>query len=150
MTKPRITIGIAGGTGAGKTTMAKKLFEELGGAENVTYLVHDSYYKDLSHKSMEERAKNNFDHPDSLETDLMVQHIQKLKEGSSVEVPAYDFATHSRKAESVLMIPQKIILVEGILLFCEPELVQELDVKVFVVSAIGGRLHVQCGLCFAF
>ena len=133
-TKPLVTIGIAGGTGAGKTTLAKKLFDELGGEENVTYLFHDSYYRDLSHKTMEERAQNNFDHPDSLETDLLVEHIQKLKQGCTVEVPTYDFSTHSRTKLTVEKEPRKIVLVEGILLFCDPELVKELDVKVFVVS----------------
>jgi uridine kinase len=134
MTKPIITIGIAGGTGAGKTTVARKLFKQLGEEENVTYLTHDSYYKDLSDKSMEERAENNFDHPESLETDLLIEHIRTLKQGSSVMIPTYDFSTHSRTDITVRAEPRKIILVEGILLLCNPELVQELDVKVFVVS----------------
>jgi uridine kinase len=137
MTKPIITIGIAGGTGAGKTTVARKLFQQLGGEENVTYLTHDSYYKDLSHEpSVEDRAKNNFDHPESLETDLLVEHIRTLKQGSSVMIPTYDFATHSRTDITVRAEPRKVVLVEGILLLCNPELVQELDVKVFVVSKL--------------
>jgi uridine kinase len=134
MTVPAITLAIAGGTGAGKTTLAKRLFEELGGAENVTYLVHDYYYKDMSDKSLEERAKTNFDHPESLETDLLLEHIRTLKQGLPAQVPTYDFETHSRTSETIEMQPRKIILIEGILIFCHPELVKEMDVKVFVVS----------------
>jgi uridine kinase len=134
------TIGIAGGSGAGKSTLASQLFDALGGAENVTYLVHDSYYRDQSHKSMDERRRTNFDHPDALETELMVQHIRLLKAGRSVAVPAYDFATHTRWPEStaaVLAEPRPILLVEGILILCHPELVQEMDLKVFVVRGAG-------------
>jgi uridine kinase len=105
-----------------KTTLATSLFEQLGGEEHVAYLVHDCYYRDSSHLPLEERAAINFDHPESLETDLMIQHIRKLKEGQAAEVPQYDFSTHSRKVESKVMQPRKIILVEGILIFCYPEL----------------------------
>lgn len=147
-----------------QSTLAKSLFKELGGDENVTYLIHDSYYKgkkangqgrsgtfpprtgfsqesavslhntDQTHKTLEERALTNFDHPDSLDTALLVQHIKDLKKGLSVEVPTYDFATHTRTKITVERIPRKIILVEGILIFAESELVKELDMKVFVVS----------------
>lgn len=99
----------------------------------MAYLIHDCYYKDSSHLPMEERAAINFDHPESLETDLLIQQIRKLKQGEPAEVPQYDFATHSRMAETKLMQPKKIILVEGILIFCSPELVNELDLKVYVV-----------------
>lgn len=119
---------------AGKSTLARKLFEALGGDKNVTYLVHDSYYRDQSEKPIEERAQTNFDHPDALETDLLVQHIRDLKAGKIVEVPAYDFSTHTRvpvPAEPAR--PRPILLVEGILILCNPELVQEMDLKVFVV-----------------
>jgi len=117
--------------------LAKKLFDALGGAKNVTYLVHDSYYRDLSHKPVDERALTNFDHPDSLETDLLIQHIRELKDGKIVEVPVYDFTSHTRvprKKSVVLHGPRPILLVEGILILCYPELVKEMDLKVFVVS----------------
>jgi uridine kinase len=136
---PMYTIGIAGGTGAGKSTLSRKLFEALGGAKNVTYLVHDSYYKDQSHKPLEERTQTNFDHPNALETDLLVQHIRDLKAGKIVQVPAYDFSTHTRipASRSVeLHGPRPILLIEGILILCHPELVQELDLKVFVVRLV--------------
>jgi uridine kinase len=121
----------------GKSTLARKLFDALGGSRNVTYLVHDSYYRDQSHKSLSERAETNFDHPDALETDLLVEHIRALKRGSVVEVPTYDFKTHTRicKTKAVeLHGPRPILLVEGILILCFPELVKEMDLKVFVVS----------------
>ena len=143
MTNPTYTIGIAGGTGAGKSTLARNLFNALGGAKNVTYLVHDSYYRDQSEKSMEERSQTNFDHPDALETDLLVQHIRDLKAGKIVEVPAYDFKTHTRLPSSrtvELAGPRPILLVEGILILCHPELVKEMDLKVFVVRKV-----VMCG-----
>jgi uridine kinase len=118
-----------------KTTLARRLYEELAGADNVNHIVHDYYYKDISHLSLEERARTNFDHPAALDTDLLVQHIQHLKKGLSCQIPTYDFATHSRTKETIAMPPRQIILVEGILIFCHPELCQELDVKVFVVRA---------------
>lgn len=130
------------------------MYKALGG-ENVTYLVHDDYYKgkvkaflalfqweissffvmpktDLTHLSFEERAKTNFDHPDSLDTMLLVQHIKDLKEGKSVEVPTYDFSLHSRTTTTVTKEPRPIILVEGILLFTNPDLVEEMNLKIFV------------------
>lgn len=129
------TIGIAGGSGAGKSTLASMLYEALGGAQNVTYIVHDSYYRDQSHKSIEERTRTNFDHPDSLETELMIQHIREIKMGHIVQIPAYDFATHTRIPQTkavTLAAPRPILLIEGILILCHPELVQEMDLKVFV------------------
>lgn len=121
-----------------QTTLARRLFKELGGADEVCYLLHDYYYKDLSHLTLDERAKNNFDHPDSLETDLMIHHIQQLKLGHGCTIPTYDFTTHSRKPPeaSIQMEPHKIILVEGILILAHPELRKELDVKVYVVCLI--------------
>ena len=138
------TIGISGGSGAGKTKLASKLYDALGGPANVTYMVHDSYYRDQSHKSMEERTRTNFDHPDSLETELLVKHIRELKAGQVVEVPAYDFTTHTRLPQSkaiALAGPRPILLIEGILILCHPELVQEMDLKVFVVSWMKILLH---------
>ena len=116
-----------------QTTLARRLFEELGGADEVCYLYHDSYYKDISHKTFEERAKTNFDHPDSLETDLLLRHLQELKAGDACQVPTYDFATHSRTDVCIDMQPKRIIIVEGILLFTHAPLAKEIDVKVFVV-----------------
>jgi len=119
-----------------QTTLARRLFEELGGAENVCYLFHDSYYRDISHKTFEERAKTNFDHPDSLETGLLLRHLQDLKAGQGCQVPTYDFSTHSRTGVCVDMQPKSIIIVEGILLFTHADLINELDVKVFVVRSL--------------
>lgn len=127
-----ITLGIAGGTGAGKTTLARAIFKKLGASHNCVYLTHDHYYRDLSHLSMADRAKTNFDHPDSLETELLVQHLQELKQGKVAVLPTYDFATHSRTPVTTLVHPKKIIIVEGILIFTHPALCQELDIKVFV------------------
>lgn len=130
---PLITIGIAGGTGAGKSTIARNVLAVLG-EENVAYLVHDDYYRDLSHLSLEERARINFDHPDSLETSLLASHLRDLKEGRDVGVPSYDFGTHSRRGpeHDRVVRPRRVLLVEGILIFAVPELVDLLDVKVFV------------------
>lgn len=131
MTKP-IVLGIAGGTGAGKTTLSKAVYKTLGGESNCVYLTHDHYYRDQSHKTLEERQKTNFDHPDSLETELLVKHIRELKEGKIVVLPTYDFRTHSRTPVTSMVHPKKLIIVEGILIFTHPELCNELDIKVFV------------------
>mmetsp|Transcript_3289 Transcript_3289/g.7096 ORF Transcript_3289/g.7096 Transcript_3289/m.7096 type:complete len:223 (+) Transcript_3289:201-869(+) len=131
MTKP-ITLGIAGGTGAGKTTLSKAVYKALGGETNCVYLTHDHYYKDQSHKTVEERSKTNFDHPNSLETDLLVKHIRELKEDKIAVLPTYDFTTHSRTPVTTMVHPRKVIIVEGILIFTHPELCKELDMKVFV------------------
>jgi uridine kinase len=139
MTTNAISIGICGGSGAGKTTLAKAVYNSLK-QENVAYLVHDNYYKDISHKSLEDRAKNNFDHPDSLDTELLIQHVKDLKNGSAAQVPTYDFATHMRKEEVKAVEPKKIILVEGILIFANDALVDQLDIKVFVDADADVRL----------
>lgn len=136
---PVYTVGIAGGSGAGKSTLARKIFDSLGGATNCTYLFHDSYYKDMSSKSLEERSRINFDHPDSLETELLIHHIRELKKGNIVEVPVYDFTTHTRvcrKKSIELHGPRPILIVEGILILCIPELVKEMDLKVYVVGCV--------------
>lgn len=114
--------------------MAHRLFQKLDESENVSYLHHDSYYRDLSHLSPEARARNNFDHPDALETSLLIQHIQSLKQGQAVDVPQWDFASHTRAKETQIVTPQKIILVEGILILSDENLRRELDVMVYVVS----------------
>jgi uridine kinase len=126
-----LVIAIAGGTGSGKTTVAQAILRRVG-AEHISFLAHDAYYRDASHLTLEERARLNFDHPDSLETELMIQHIQALKAWQAVEMPVYDFATHSRLAQTVRVEPQPIILVDGILIFYEVELRKLFDVKIFV------------------
>jgi uridine kinase len=131
MVRP-ITIGIAGGTGAGKTTLANAIYMELGGQKNCVHLTHDHYYKDQSHKTLAERSKTNFDHPDSLETELLIQHLQELKEGKIAVLPTYDFKTHGRTPVTTMVHPRNIIIVEGILIFTHPGLCKELDMKVFV------------------
>lgn len=137
---PPLTVGVAGGSGSGKTTFARALYEALG-EENVTYLTHDSYYKDLSHLPLAERAKTNFDHPNALDTALLVEHVQRLKRGETVQVPEYDFATHCRHpTRTVAAVPQRVILVEGILIFSDPALVKELSIKVFIDTESDLRL----------
>jgi uridine kinase len=124
-------VGICGGSGSGKTTVARKVLEAIG-EEKVLLLAQDSYYKDNSHLPFEERARMNFDHPDALDTELLIQHLDTLKEGSPVAQPAYDFGTHTRKPESILLEPHPVILVEGILIFENQNLRRRFDLKVFV------------------
>jgi uridine kinase len=126
-----LVIGIAGGTGSGKTTVASAVLQQVG-RNRIAFLSHDAYYRDLGHLSLEERWKINFDHPDSLESDLLVEHIQLLKQWQSVEMPVYDFTNHSRTSRSIHIEPHPVILVEGILIFYEPQLRPLFDVKIFV------------------
>ena len=124
-------IGIAGGTGSGKTTIARKIAESLP-HEHVAMLEHDWYYRDRPDLPPQERARLNFDHPDSLETSLMIEHVRALKAGNAIEAPQYDFVTHSRKQQTTAVPPKPVIIVEGILVFVEEALRQEMDVKIFV------------------
>lgn len=126
-----VVIGIAGGTGSGKTTVVRRLIEALGEGQ-VTVLEHDRYYRDRSALRLEERALLNYDHPDSLETDLLVQHLQDLKARRAVDVPTYDFARHNRLASRERMEPRAAVIVEGILIFADAALRTLMDVKVFV------------------
>ena len=130
MPEPLI-IGVAGGSGSGKTTVVNYICEEFG-TDNLLRLEHDSYYRDLKHIPFEERVKHNFDHPSSLETELMIRHIKALTEGYEVEIPVYDFANHIRKDETIKAVPTDVILIDGILIFSEQELLELMDVKIFV------------------
>jgi uridine kinase len=129
-TKP-VTIGVAGGTGSGKTTVSTALLQRIG-AEYIAYLPHDAYYRDFQDIPRVAGEIINFDHPDGLDTPLLIEHVQQLKQGNAVQIPIYDFTTHSRKTETKLVAPQPIILVEGILIFAEPKLRPLFDVRIFV------------------
>jgi uridine kinase len=126
-----LVIGIAGGTGSGKTTVAQTILERVG-ADHIASLAHDSYYKDLSNLPITQRVEVNFDHPNSLDTDLLIQQLQQLKAGQPIEIPVYDFKTHSRTDHTIHVDPHPIILVEGILIFTEAGLRTLFDIKIFV------------------
>ncbi len=125
-----IVIGIAGGTGSGKSTIVKKIREDIG--DNVAIICHDYYYKSNDDLSYEQRSKLNFDHPNSLDTNMMIEDIRALKDNKSVDIPVYDFVNHTRSEQKIHVEPKKVIIVEGILIFENIELVKELDIKVFV------------------
>lgn len=129
--KPCFVIGIAGGSGSGKTTLTKAIVREIG-ADKISVLPHDAYYRDQSWRSMEERVKVNYDHPDSLETELLIEHIHTLCTGKEVALPVYDFKMHTRAAETEIIKPKPIVLVEGILIFTEAKLRNLFDMKLFV------------------
>ena len=126
-----ILIGVAGGSGSGKTTVANNLVKAFQ-SEVATLLEQDAYYRELTNMTIEEKAKVNFDHPDSIEFELLKKHIETLKNGEAIERPIYDFTTHSRKEGTVKINPSKIIVVEGILIFAVPEIRELFDVKIFV------------------
>lgn len=130
MKKP-IIIGVAGGTASGKTTVSQNILEVVG-TERLAYIEHDSYYRDLSHLPLEERRKLNFDHPNSLENELLVQHLELLLQGESVEVPLYNFSTYIRTGQTQTVTSQRVILVEGILIFADRALREMMDVKIYV------------------
>jgi len=132
-------VGIAGGTGSGKTTVAHKLAAALPEGSSVS-IEHDAYYRDLTHLAEHERAKINFDHPASLESSLLAEHLRELRAGRAVEVPIYDFAAHTRRAVTRHVEPARVIIVEGILVFAEPELREQLDIKIFVDTDADIRL----------
>ena len=130
MNRP-VLIGIAGGTGSGKTTIAQTIFDR-GGADRIEWISHDSYYRDFGHLPLDGRHAINFDHPNSLETPLLVSHLETLKEGRAVKIPVYDFTTHLRSEELREILPKKVIMVEGILVLAEAEIRQHIDIKLFV------------------
>ena len=126
-----LVIGIAGGSGSGKTTVAQEILQRVG-RERIAFLQHDSYYKDLTGLPPTQRAEVNFDHPNSLENELLIQHVASLRDGKPVEVPIYDFSSDRRTGETFTVQPQRVILVEGILIFTEVTLREMFDVKIFV------------------
>jgi uridine kinase len=126
-----LVIGVAGGSGSGKTTVVRRIIESIGD-DQVTVLEHDRYYRDRNDLRLEERAALNYDHPDSLETDLLVRHLHELRAGRPVQMPQYDFARHARKSDTMTAQPRKAIIVEGILIFADAPLRALMDVKVFV------------------
>ena len=130
MTRPFV-IGVAGGTGSGKTTVVKRIMDALGETD-VTVLAHDRYYRDHPDLRLEERGGLNYDHPNSLDTDLLVGHVRALREGRSADLPVYDFTRHVRKPETMPVQPGSAIIVEGILIFADSALRSLMDVKVFV------------------
>ncbi len=126
-----VCIGVAGGTGSGKTTVANAIVQRIG-AERIAYLQHDSYYFDVGSRHPEQVLHHNFDHPDALESELLARHMRELKAGRAVEVPIYDFTRHVRTSKTRRVEPRGVILVEGILIFCEPVLREQFDIKIFV------------------
>ena len=134
-----VVIGIAGGSGSGKTTVQRRVMERFG-TRRIALLDHDAYYHDLAHLAPEQRARFNFDHPDALETDLLVDHLDRLLAGDAVEKPTYSFETHRRLDETETVEPRPVILVDGILVLAEPALRVRMDVKLFVDAAPDVRL----------
>jgi uridine kinase len=126
-----VIIGIAGGTGSGKTTVARAIYDRVG-RDRIEWISHDAYYRNFEGLNPEEKHKINFDHPDSLESELLARHIDVLSKGAAVEIPIYDFTTHSRKTETQRVEPRKVIIVEGILVLAEAELRKRIDIKLFV------------------
>ena len=131
MTPPPVVIGVGGGSGSGKTTVVRRIVESLP-EDRVTVLEHDRYYRDRSDLRLEERAALNYDHPDALETDLLVEHLVQLRAGRAVQVPVYDFARYTRKAATDCVEPRSAIIVEGILIYTDARLRELMDIKVFV------------------
>ena len=126
-----VTIGIAGGTGAGKSTLANAILRQVG-AQRIVWLAHDTYYRDINHIPLHERRIRNFDHPDSLDTHLLVDNLRELRAGRPTEIPQYDFREHRRLSHTMTILPKPVILIEGILIFAEEALRELLDVRVFV------------------
>lgn len=134
-----ITIGVAGGSGSGKSTVVRRIVEGLA-VPRVAVIHHDAYYRDLADLPFEDRAKINYDHPDSLETELLVSHLEELKAGRPVEVPVYDFSQHERREETRTVRPASVLIVDGILILALPALRSLMDIKVFVDTDSDVRL----------
>lgn len=126
-----IIIGIAGGTGSGKTTVSQHILQAIG-KDRIAFINHDSYYKDQSDKPFSERVKTNYDHPDSLETDLMIRHLKQLLTGKSIKMPVYDFSQHNRTGKTEKVDPKPVIMVDGILIFVDKNLRDLFDIKIYV------------------
>lgn len=135
--KPYI-IGVAGGSGSGKSTFTDRLKERFG--EDIAVVYHDNYYKRQDEVPFEERVKVNYDHPDSLETDLLIKHLEMLKNGQCIESPVYDFSKHNRSEKTIVVKPQKVIIAEGILLFADERLRNFLDMKIYVEADADERI----------
>ena len=133
-TRKPIIIGVAGGTGSGKTTVANEILQRVG-EKQIAYIQHDSYYCDLSHLTSDERGQVNFDHPNSLETELLIEHLRALQLGQAIEVPVYDFTVHARTDKTQHLEPHAVVLIEGILIFVERGLRDMMDVRIFVDTA---------------
>lgn len=133
-----IIIGIAGGTGSGKSTFTRKLKKEF--KDDVAVLYHDNYYRDQSDIPLEERRKTNYDHPDAMETELLVRQLQELKEGKTIQCPTYDYTLHTRASEVVTVEPKKVILLEGILVLADERLRDLMDIKVYVEADADERI----------
>ncbi|MCM2317105.1 MAG: uridine kinase, partial [Thermoanaerobaculia bacterium] len=131
MNENPVIIGIAGGTGSGKTTIARRIYEHIG-RDRIEWISHDAYYLNFEKLPLEERHRINFDHPDSLETSLMVEHIDQILDGKAIELPIYDFALHARSQHTRRVEPKPAIIVEGILVLAEPEIRKRIDIKLFV------------------
>lgn len=125
-----IVIGIAGGTGSGKTTITREIVEHFG--SDVTVIYHDNYYKEHHDMSYEERSKLNYDHPDAFDTDLLVEDLKALRQGEAIECPLYDYTIHDRSSQTLMIRPARVIIVEGILIFHSPALRDQMDIKLFV------------------
>lgn len=134
-----ILIGIAGGSGSGKTTLANRLIEYFGENE-VSLLRHDNYYKRHDEMTYEERTRLNYDHPDAFDTELLCRHIGELKAGRPVEMPVYDYSVHNRSDQTTTVLPNPVIILEGIMIFAEPELVKRMDFKIFVDTDADERI----------
>lgn len=129
--KAPLFIGITGGSGSGKTTIVNKIFSEVS-EKSIAIIEQDAYYKDQSHLSYEERCKTNYDHPFAFDTDLLIEHIEELKNGHAIEKPLYDYEIHNRKKETMLIEPKEIIIIEGLLVFYDERIRNLLDIKIFV------------------
>lgn len=134
-----LIIGIAGGTGSGKTTVVSQIIDELP-EDQVCVISQDSYYKDTSHMSYEERVKINFDHPQAIDFDLLVEHLKELRKGNTIQQPVYSFVEHNRTGETLKTAPKKVVIVEGILILTHPEIREMFDVKVYVHADSDERL----------
>lgn len=133
-----IVIGIAGGSGSGKTTLTQKIIEHFG--DRIAIVHHDNYYKGYTDLTYEQRSQINFDHPDSFDTDLMIEDIKKLKNGETIHCPVYDYTIHNRSKEVLTIQPRPIVLIEGILIFADPKLCELMDIKIFVDTDADIRL----------